>query len=627
MRLGRYLKETKWYEILLPSAVLFIASCALTLVMCMISEGTVTEAFIMPNLWAFALNVLFVYAIMMVLYLFIRKTWIAFLPPAVFFTVVNYLDYYKILIRGETILPCDLTILGEAAETSGLMTFEYNSGILVGVLIVLAVSVALFFYDILIKKAGSKKTGWLRRLISGTCVLIIAILGVRVTLINPAFLASADLTPYQWRQTVTRNNNGFIVNFLANIPFMIPEKPSDYSEETMTQLLDTVTEEVGEKETAETDTPNIIVIMNESFIDAEKFANIEFDSELTPMLRSIAETKTGGSTFTPQFGGGTANVEFETLTGYSLSFLPASSTPYQQHIDKETNSYVSFLRDSLGYSTVAIHSYGAHFWNRDEVYPLIGFDKFVSEEDFVLPIRMRGFISDSSTTDMIIYEYEENLETGKPFFNFTVTMQNHGSYSASQYDEYYLVGSKSDALDEKVLGAITCYATNIKYADDALSTLINYFSKVDEPTIIVFFGDHMGSFGNKDNSYFKGGYTQYPEGTAENYFDLHTPPFVIWDNYTDVSGESVTLSNYYLLPYMTELYDLPQPLYFSYLNMQMDYICGTADTYALNSEGEIILRDDIGAEAELMLDRQQLIQYDGMFGKGYVSDKMWSVAE
>ena len=633
MRIRRKITKETFEKYLAPVAALLIAANLLTVVMCIVSEGTFLRAFLMPSGWAFVMNTLFVYMTMLILFFLIRKTWIAFLPVGVIFCAFNYFDYLKVSIRGETILPCDFTILTEAAETTGMLEFEITLGLITAIVFVAGMTVGLFFFD----KLVIKKNGLVIRLRNGAVIaavtLAVTVGGFFGTFINPSFLSATGLTAYQWKQLNTRNNNGFLVNFLANIPYVLPEKPAGYGKESAQAVFDEVLAELNAAYTADgngdtaVERPNIIIVMNESFADADKFSYINFERSTTPTLHGIAETKTGGTHFTPQFGGGTANVEFELLTGYSLRFLPASSTPYQQHIKKTTQSYVSFLRSELDYSTVAIHSYGPHFWNRDNVYPLIGFEKFIADEDFTLPLRMRTYVSDESTAEMIIKQYEANRGSGKPFFNFTVTMQNHGGYSGSDYDEGTMINATDGSMDlrEKVYGAIRSYATSISFGDDMLRQLTDYFAGCPEPTIIMFFGDHLGSFGNKDASYLASGYTKNSSDTAEGFYDLHTPPFVIWDNYTDVSASPDTaLSTYYLIPYMTEIYSLPQPVYFKYLLQQSEYVKGTGGDYYLRGDGSIAESDSVTDAETAKLERQHMFQYDALFGKQYVTDGLWA---
>lgn len=627
MRIKRKLTKETFEKYAAPVAALLIAANLLTVIMCIVSEGTFLQAFLMPSGWAFVMNTLVVYFPMLVLFFLVRKTWIAFLPFGIIFCAFNYFDYLKVSIRGETILPCDFTILSEAAETVGMLELEFTLGLITAIIAIAGITVGLFFFD----KLVIKKNGLVIRLRNGAIIagvtLAVFIAGFFGTFLNPSFLSSTGLTAYQWKQLNTRNNNGFFVNFLANIPYVIPEKPDDYNRENAEAEYEKVLAELNSQYAANGDEkPNIIIIMNESFTDADKFSYINFERSTTPTLHEISRTKTGGSHFTPQFGGGTANVEFELLTGYSLRYLPASSTPYQQHVKKVTPSYVSFLRDELGYSTVAIHSYGPHFWNRDNVYPLIGFERFISEDDFVLPLRMRTYVSDESTADMIIKQFEENRATGKPFFNFTVTMQNHGSYGGADYDAAAMIGATdgSSELSAKVFGAIRSYATSISYGDEMIKKLTDYFADCGEPTILMFFGDHLGSFGNKDASYYAAGYTKSTSDTPEGFYDLHTPPFIIWDNYTDVSASPDTaLSTYYLIPYMTEIYSLPQPVYFKYLLQQSGFVKGTGGDYYLRGDGSIAESGSVTEEENAELERQLLFQYDALFGKEYVTEKIW----
>ena len=627
MRILQKLKKDTVAKYLAPVAVLLISANLLTVIMCIVSEGTFLRAFLMPSGWAFVMNTIVVYMPMLILFFLVRKTWIAFLPFAVIFCAFNYFDYLKVSIRGETILPCDFTILTEAAETVGMLELEITVGLIASVVLIAAITVGLYFFD----KLVIKKSGLIIRLRNGAIIagvtLAVTVAGFFGTFLNPGFLSVTGLTAYQWKQLNTRNNNGFLVNFLANIPYVIPEKPSGYNKKSAEATYDEVMSELTAEYSANgEETPNIIIVMNESFTDADKFSYINFEHPTTPTLHEITETKTGGYHFTPQFGGGTANVEFELLTGYSLRYLPASSTPYQQHVKKTTSSYVSFLRNELGYSTIAIHSYGAEFWNRDDVYPLIGFERFIAEEDFTLPLRMRTYVSDESTAEMIIKQYEANRASGKPFFNFTVTMQNHGSYSGSDYDAETMINATDGSMDlsEKAFGAICSYATSINYADDMLKQLTDYFANCDEPTIVMFFGDHLGSFGNKDKSYYAAGYSKYTSDTAEGFYDLHTPPFVIWDNYTDISSSPDTpLSTYYLIPYMTELYSLPQPVYFKYLIQQSGIVKGTGGDYYLRADGSIAESDTVTETENAELERQHMFQYDALFGKEYVTENIW----
>lgn len=180
-------------------------------------------------------------------------------------------------------------------------------------------------------------------------------------------------------------------------------------------------------------------------------------------------------------GGNTANTEFEFLTGDTMAFLPAGSIPYQQYITKDTPSMASYLK-SLGYETYAMHPYYASGWNRDKIYPLLGFDSFYSSTDFYGSTYERGYIDDSSCVDKIIETYEKK-DAGTPAFIFNVTMQNH-----SPYTDGYQNLQGNVTVDGTVSAQLSEYLTLVKLSDTALEKLIDYFETQDEPTVIVFFG-------------------------------------------------------------------------------------------------------------------------------------------
>ena len=137
--------------------------------------------------------------------------------------------------------------------------------------------------------------------------------------------------------------------------------------------------------------------MNESFWDASRLEGISYDRELTPNLTALKNEAAYGYCYTPSFGGGTCDVEFEALTGFSVEHLPAGSKPYQQHVTHDMFSLPQYLR-AQGYDTLAVHGYYRKFWSRNTAYPYLGFNEFIAAEDFVNPHTRRGFISDAAMT-------------------------------------------------------------------------------------------------------------------------------------------------------------------------------------------------------------------------------------
>ena len=130
--------------------------------------------------------------------------------------------------------------------------------------------------------------------------------------------------------------------------------------------------------------PNVIFVMSEAFWDPTLLTNVTFSEDPVPTIHRLQKESSTGYLLSPQFGGGTSNVEFEVLTGNSMSFLPGGSIPYQQYISKPIPSLASYFADQ-GYKSMGIHSYEGWFWDRNKVYKELGFESFKSSEHFVNP--------------------------------------------------------------------------------------------------------------------------------------------------------------------------------------------------------------------------------------------------
>lgn len=256
-------------------------------------------------------------------------------------------------------------------------------------------------------------------------------------------------------------------------------------------------------------------------------------------------------------GGNTANTEFEYLTGNTMAFLPAGSIPYQQYITGETPSMASHLA-SLGYKTVAMHPYKATGWDRDKVYPFLGFQEAYFLPDYKNPVLVRDYVSDKSDYDKIIESYEQK-EEGQPLFLFNVTMQNHSSYTesfANFQPDIKVEGTESAALNN--------YLSLMKLSDEALQDLIAYFEGQDEETIIVFFGDHQPTNSVVEPVWKLNG-KRNSTLTEEEVSRRYKVPFLIWANYEIDEEQDVETSANYLGTKTLEAAGLPMPAYFSYL--------------------------------------------------------------
>lgn len=571
---------------------------------------------------------LFIFFITLILYAVLNSTGWAVFSSGVFFAVIAGVNYYKVFYRDEPLFPWDFISFREAARISSSINIQMTYQIGITFVIVLAVFGGCLFLNRKPKKdrrgpiIPTIRLSWKYRLVGGALLCAMTFVYTDIHFLNASYMGKKGITTSQWRQGEYYKINGFLSSILMNMQYAIVQEPEHYSKETVEQILSAIPKSEPESEVQ----PNIILVMDESYGDATLWPNLTTDKPFAEQTEKLKENNVSGEVLTSSFAGGTSVSEFEVLTGASYSFLPSGCTPYQQYLNQPMDSYVSFLKNS-GYTAVALHAFGRNFWNRDTAYKSLGFDRFYAEDDFVDPERKRQeeYISDAETIKKTIAAYEENKEEGKPYFSLTVTMQNHQAYHWYEYPEYDKVHAEIPGLNPDLVENTNTYLTGLRDADNALEYLIQYFSNVEEPTIIVFFGDHLARVGEEpEETYIPYGYISETD-SVESVRKMHTPPFFIWDNYRQVKAEPVSISMYQLMPYMTKLYGLDRPLYFDYLNQQAEYYKGNSLNVFLDKDGNTV--EELDPEAKKYYDMHRILQYDIMFGKGYGVEELFAAEE
>jgi len=354
--------------------------------------------------------------------------------------------------------------------------------------------------------------------------------------------------------------------------------------------------------------PNIIVVMSESLWDPNQLSKITFSKDPMENLNKARKS----SFVSPTFGGYTCNVEFEFLTGMTMKFLPPSSVPYQHFIKKSIPSLPSELKKN-GYATSAIHPYHPWFWGRDKVYPLLGFDEFIAEDDFKGAGKKGYYVSDDSVMDKVIGKIEA---TEEPLFVFAVTMQNHGPFKDNRYKgtEIKITGP-DPAMAEQILDT---YCQGVFDADRAFKKLTDYVDASDEPTLVIEFGDHLPSLGDNFEMYHKYGYiregvTTYQDMTPEEQLKIRSTQVSTHSNFKEIDLPA------YVSPSMLSAKVL------AYTGSDMgDYyqmLSGLSDTFTciygqniIDNTGKMAKMDDKTAQEYWQL------EYDLLVGKQYFKE-------
>lgn len=416
---------------------------------------------------------------------------------------------------------------------------------------------------------------------------------------------------YAWAPVHSYQNNGSILAYLINYRMNYVEKPKNYSKAQIQAIVEDISASYAaenEKQGGDGVKPNIIVVMSEALWDPNQLTKVEFNQD--PMENLNAARK---STFvSPTFGGYTCNVEFEFLTGMTMKFLPPTSVPYQHFIKKSMPSLPSELKKN-GYATAAIHPYRPWFWGRDKVYPLLGFDEFIAEDQFKGAKKKGYYTSDDAVMDKIIGKIETTQE---PLFVFAVTMQNHGPFKDNRYKgtELQITGEDPE-MKEQMLDT---YCQGVLDADRAFKKLSDYVDASEEPTLIIEFGDHLPSLGENFEMYQKYGYIRdgiasFQDMTPEEQLKIRSTQVSAHSNYKDIqlpAYVSPSMLSARLLGYSNgEMSDYYQMLY----KLSETFTC-IYGQYVIDNNGVLNQMDDKTAQEYWEL------QYDLLVGKQYFKE-------
>ena len=466
---------------------------------------------ILPNCFMFI-------PIYMAAFLLIRKHTVSYGVISFIQLFLYYLNLYVYSSRGTPVQFSDIYCISDALSVAGNYPLVFNGTVLLTFLAVLILNALIWFgfAPTEYKRFSSyKKSG-----IKFSLLFIAA---------SVPILAAAVLSvgPPQFNLNEFTSETGLPLAILSEYLNSKVRPPKGYTREEAENVLSRYTETSG----GISEPVNIIVIMNESLADYSMFGETGFSEDPMPYCHSLEENCAKGGLLVSVYGGSTCNTEFEFLTGASLAFLPPSSLPYNQYMN---SGIYSICKDEAlsGYIKTAIHPYFAGEWRRDSNYPLLGFDDFISGEDFsenyvkgdVEDIAhmelefadfgsdleyVRKYISDKECYRKILEQQDESNANGKPSFIFAVTIQNHGSY---QYENF----EAAEYTDDDIFNQ---YLTLTSISDSAVEYLLAELSERDEKTVVVMFGDHQPGINASLSSADLSGINKY------------ITPYIMWANF------------------------------------------------------------------------------------------------
>lgn len=463
----------------------------------------------------------------------------------------------------------DIALLTSVFEIMGIYLTVWQ--IILLVLLVLVVIAGLIYLGIRMKKQVYHP-------LLAVCNAVISILAV-VLMIHIGDARG-------WLQTEFANlpdayaDNGFVYCFTRSLFDRGISKPDTYDEDTVDNILEDMkkqkTNEVEEK-------PNIIFIQLESFMDLKRMQGVTYSEEPTPVYSSLRKTCPGGFLKVPSVGAGTANTEFEILTGMTLDYFGAGEYPYKTVLQDETCESMAYNLRELGYRTGVLHNNTGSFYSRNKVFANLGFDYFVSSEYMEnLSYNPIGWAKDKVLTGQIQHILKA---TSEPDLIYTITVQDHGKYPTELLENPHIKVNGFAPEDEERQNAFTYYVNQCHETDAFLGSLIATLNAFEEPVVLVLYGDHLPNLDITEEELASG--------------NLFQTEYVIWSNKKmledyELSKKNENLYAYQLSAHVLKLFGMNNGLLTKFHQIYHNY-----DNYKSNLK---------------------ILQYDMLYGKKEVYD-------
>ena len=567
------------------------------------NNTTRTWTFVTEKFPVFIYNALLIFFLELVVSSPFKTPWTGAGITFAFFIIIAYITTQKQTFRGQPLLPEDFML----ADQTGTITKFIDFGSLVRtILAVILVIVLMLILNHLTKRyfETKRRLHWFR-----FAIFVVGVVGfVKYTdfarvhggdKYEETFLGSTFIA---WNQMWNYEENGFVLGFMYNWSKFKLTAPNGYSEEKMAEIKTNYTSEKTEKNTLENSDYNIVVILNESFYDPNEIAKyypieankkldknsmgVPVTDDVIPTIRNLIETsKTSknhatGKMYTIDYGGGTANIEFEVDTSMSTYFV--NTTPFVDLMPRaDSVPSIASIAKTAGYKTIAIHPFNSGMYKRNIALKKEGFDEFIDEETISFKEKddEREYINDRSAYKEVLKTLENNNE--KTLVSL-ITMQNHAGYDNGYTTKSYLLGDKPEIGEDKnpfsdyEKGQVETYLESLHNSDYYLGEFLDELEKSNEKTVVLFYGDHSPGVFTRVNS---------AKSAEISQLSYHTPYFV-WANFeleNDTEEHLETTTPNCLIPTTFSMLNLEKD---PYLKLASDVCTETpilAHTYFNNS--------------------------------------------
>lgn len=488
-------------------------------------------------------NVLIAGLIFVGLLLLFRSGWIAALVESVLYMALSITELFKYNTNGNHLIMTDMKLARSLKSLTAFAYIKITPRLILYLSICVLFLLAMFWFNPKLKLRMKLR----KRLAPGLACLLACVMVVTVPAVSEPVYALFRLDTKKADNTFILNekfeNNGFLAFFMQtgseNLSNQL-EEPEDYEENGDSMVNAYLADTVEDYQFDNGIKPNVIEIMSESYADFRVFSDeleelgyTDLDQYYTGLDEAISESWSG-KMIVPTYASYTVRTEFELLFGLPVKSLNDPNMPQRMLLERNQPTVPSYYK-SWGYTTAYVHPYLSSFYSRKRIYGQFSFDTMIFEDDFTVPVEMYGEYID----DNVVYNQIEALidSSEEPLYLHATTMQNHQPYSEGDSDDEFLN-----------------YLERIAHSAEGLAALLDRLAEIDEPTIVLFVGDHFPSLRGDD-----GIYSQL-NITSENCSALYEQTYLIWSNYdldTSVMPDEA-VSTFYTPYLIMQMIDAPR---------------------------------------------------------------------
>jgi len=584
------------------------------------------QAVFHTNVAAYLLTITILFLLYLAIYGLINRFFYATAVYYIFFGIYIVANRLKVAYRKEPIMPSDLALLRSWKQLFSMISWK---------IVVLAIVsfVMVVVFCVFLGKHFSKDTLQFNLITR----IILVVLGVATigsfynvdkqgSMMNK-ITAKTGYINFAPNISLVANTTGPLLPFLGNIHTDIMDEPKGYSEETMQKIYrkyqKTAQRINKNRPNNNLNKQTLIFVLSESFSDPQRVPNVTINQDPIPKINQIKQENTSGLMLSSGYGGGTANMEYMTFTGLAYNqFAKSLQSPYTQLVVNQKHP-VNII-NSFDYAA-AIHPYYGNFYDRDIVYPKLGFDVFKNLQtkgkdalQYHSKLSFSTFVSDESS-------YKETLKQvnsrKKGQFISLVTMQNHMPFNVMYDNTYFTYNGTAAGMPEQVAN----YTNGINYTDNSTKEFLDKLDAIQKPITVVWYGDHLPGM------YDKNSMEEYNVVQHETDYFIYSNKYALEHNYGTKKVEqntAITDSNGFIPIALKQMKQKVTP-YYALLTEVQENLPATAKNSVGNSESLMVDQNGKQLSAKQLTKSQReiqkdyrLVQYDLTAGKGYLKTKI-----